>query len=132
MKILFISLFLLMSIAVLPTLSHAENRLNWNGKEINGWICDGNELKPKYGANSSNTWIYANGEIKPKYGANSSNTWVFNGKELKPKYGANSSNTWVLEGNKIKPKYGANSSNTINVGDAPILVIAGRTVLRLF
>lgn len=111
----------------------AEYRLNWNGREIKGWVCDGNELKPKFGANSSNTWIYtSNGEIKPKFGANSSNTWVFNGHELKPKFGTNSSNTWVLEGNKIKPKFGANSSNTWNVGNAPILVIAGAVVLRLF
>lgn len=113
-------------------LAHADQRLAWNGREINGWVCNGNELKPKIGATASNTWVYVNGEIKPKLGATASNTWIFNGKELKPKLGATASNTWVLAGNKLKPKIGANSSNTWDVGNAPILVIAGATVLRLF
>lgn len=129
--ILSIVLALVISCMAVST-AHAAQRLPWNGREIEGWVCDGNVLKPKHGANSSNTWIYANGVIKPKYGANSSNTWIFNGKELKPKYGANSSNTWVFDGKRIKPKYGANSYNTFEVGDAPLLVIAGATVLRLF
>lgn len=131
-KFLFVLLFFFISssLDILPT--YAEQHLQWNGREINGWVCDGKELKPKYGASAANTWIFSNGEIKPKYGANSSNTWIFNGKELKPKYGANSSNTWILDGNKIKPKYGANSSNTIDVGNAPILVIAGASALHLF
>lgn len=128
----FFLIFSLALILCMPGRSGAEERLAWNGKEIDGWLCDGKELKPKHGANSSNTWVYQNGEIKPKFGANSSNTWVFNGRELKPKFGANSSNTWILDGNKLKPKFGANSSNTWNVGTAPILVIAGKAVLRLF
>lgn len=42
------------------------------------WVCDGSELKPKSGANSSNTWILSGKEIKPKSGANSSNTYEAN------------------------------------------------------
>lgn len=110
----------------------ADMTLKWNGREINGWVSDGHELKPKHGASGSNTWIFDGREIKPKYGASSSNTWVFDGKELKPKYGASGSNTWVLDGDKIKPKFGANNSNTWRVGNAPILVIAGAVVLRLY
>ena len=59
----------------LASAASAEQRLKWNGREINGWICDGKELKPRSGATSSNTW---------------------------------------------------------DVGSAPILVIAGAVVLRLF
>lgn len=133
MKVLAVCLLFMGFYLFVAKPAHAEYRLNWNGREIKGWVCDGKELKPKSGANSSNTWVYtSNGEIKPKFGANSSNTWVFNGRELKPKFGANSSNTWVLDGNKFKPRFGANSSNTWEVGNAPILVIAGAVVLRLF
>ena len=91
--ILSIVLALVISCMAVST-AHAAQRLPWNGREIEGCVCDGNVLKPKHGANSSNTWIYANGVIKPKYGAN--------------------------------------SHNTFEVGDAPLLVIAGATVLRLF
>ena len=77
------------------------------------WVCDGRELKPKSGATSSNTWVW-------------------DGKELKPKNGASSSNTWVIDGRKAKPKIGAVSANTYDIGDAPILVVAGKLVLRLF
>lgn len=122
----------LCAITFYPRNAYAEQKLHWNGKFINGWVCDGVVLKPQFGANSSNTWIYKNGEIRPKFGANSSNTWIFKNGELRPKFGANSSNTWVLKGDKIKPKFGANSTNTWRVGDAPILVIAGAVVLRLF
>lgn len=38
-------------------------------------ICDGRELKPKYGSNFSNTWVFDGKEIKPKSGANNSNTY---------------------------------------------------------
>lgn len=107
-------------------------KLAWNGKEISGWVCDGRELKPKSGASFSNTWIFDGKEIKPKSGSSSSNTWAWNGKELKPKFNASSSNTWIVEGGKAKLKSGASSSNTWDVGDAPILVIAGAIVLRLY
>lgn len=106
--------------------------LRWNGREIDGWVCVNSELKPRSGATSSNTWILQGNEIKPKFGATSSNTWVRVGNEIRPKFGANSSNTWVLQGNTIKPKFGANSSNTWNVGDAPLLVIVGKVILKLF
>ena len=69
-------------------------RLNWNGREINGWVCDGKELKPKFGATNTNTWI--------------------------------------LDGAKMKPKFGATNANTWDVGNAPILVIAGAVVLHLY
>jgi hypothetical protein len=71
-------------------------------------------------------------EIKPKINASSSNTWVWDGKELKPKLGALSSNTWVVENKKARPKTGATSANTYDVGDLPILVIAGKLALRLW
>ena len=96
------------------------------------WVCDGSELKPKTGANSSNTWILSGKEIKPKTGANSSNTWLWDGKELKPKTSASSSNTWVIDRDKLKPKTSANSSNTYATNGQPILVIAGQLVLRLW
>lgn len=110
----------------------AQMRIQWNGKEINGWVCDGKTLKPKFGANGQNTWIFDGREIKPKFGATGSNTWVYDGREVKPKFGANSSNTWILDGSRFKPKFGANSSNTWDVGNAPILVIVGKAVLRLY
>lgn len=119
-------------LAAIPGLALAEQRLAWNGRDIRGWTCDGTVLKPRHGATSSNTWIYNGREIRPKSGANSSNTWIFDGRELKPKSGANSSNTWIISGGKARPKSGANSSNTWNVGNAPILVIAGALALRLF
>lgn len=123
-----------MAFAILLTAAqaYAMQALHWNGREIDGWVCSGNELKPKSGANSSNTWVLQGNEIKPKFGANSSNTWIRSGNEIKPKFGANSSNTWVLSGNTIKPKFGANSSNTWQVGSAPLLVIVGKVILRLF
>lgn len=96
------------------------------------WVCDGKELKPKSNPSSSNTWVFDGKEIKPKTNATSSNTWVWNGSELKPKNNSSSSNTWVIEGNKAKPKVNASSSNTYEVGASPILVIAGKLVLRLF
>ena len=43
------------------------------------WICNGAELKPKSGANSTNTWVMTGKEIKPKINASSSNTWVWDG-----------------------------------------------------
>lgn len=112
--------------------AHAEQKLAWNGREINGWVCDGRELKPKFGANMQNTWIFDGREIRPKTGANFGNTWIFDGRELKPKTGANFQNTWIIEGNKARPKTGANFKNTWNVGTAPILVIAGALVLHLY
>lgn len=106
--------------------------LAWNGKEISGWVCDGRELKPKSGASSSNTWVFDGKNIKLKSGGTSSNTWIWDGKELKPKSGASASNTWVIDGGKARPKTGSSASNTWDVGNAPILVIAGATVLRLY
>ena len=58
--------------------------------------------------------------------------WICNGAELKPKSGANSTNTWVVENKKARPKTGATSANTYDVGDLPILVIAGKLALRLW
>lgn len=104
-----------------------------NTIEIPGnWVCNGVELKPKSGANFSNTWVMSGKEIKPKTNALPSNTWVWDGKELKPKQRALSSNTWVIENKKAKPKSGATSANTYDVGDLPILAIAGKLVLRLW
>lgn len=54
--------------------------IKWNGKETDGgYIFDGKELKPKYGANSNNTWVIDGDKVKPKYGANSNNTYKTNG-----------------------------------------------------
>lgn len=110
----------------------AMQTLHWNGREIDAWICVNNELRPRSGATSSNTWILQGNEIRPKSGATSSNTWVRSGNEIRPKAGATSSNTWVLHGNTIRPKSGATSSNTWDVGNAPLLVIVGKVILRLF
>ena len=132
MKVLRIASLFLGIFLSIATVAFAEQHLAWNGREINGWLCDGKELKPKSGANSSNTWVFNGREIRPKSGANSSNTWVYDGRELKPKSGANSSNTWVIDGNRAKPKSGANSSNTWVIGNAPILAVAGALVLRLY
>lgn len=96
------------------------------------WLCNGSELKPKSGANSTNTWVISGKEIKPKANALSTNTWIWDGKELKPKQGAVSSNTWIIENKKAKPKAGATSANTYEVGDLPILAIAGKLALRLW
>lgn len=131
-KFCFYALLLSLGMVFFAQSARAEHQIFWNGKEINGWVCNGHELRPKIGANSSNTWIFTGSEIRPKTGATSSNTWIFNGSELRPKVGANSSNTWVLSGGKFRPKAGANSSNTWNVGNAPILVITGAAVLHLF
>lgn len=125
------------SLAILLTLfchleAWAMQRLHWNGREINGWICAANELKPKTGANSHNTWILAGNEIRPKAGATASNTWIKTGDEIRPKTGATASNTWVLHGSTLRPKTGANQSNTWDVGSAPLLVIVGKIILRLF
>jgi len=98
----------------------------------NSWVCTGGELKPKSGASLSNTWMLSGKEIKPKSGATLSNTWVWDGKELKPKSGATLSNTWVVSGGKVKPKSGATLSNTFEIGTLPILVVAGKLVLRLW
>lgn len=87
--------------------------LAWNGREINGWICSGDELRPRTGANSHNTWILRGNEIRLKAGGSPSGTWVRQGDEIRPKVGANSHNTW-------------------NVGNAPLLVIVGKVILRLF
>ena len=37
-------------------------KLNWNGKECDGWVWDGKELKPKYG-NSNNAFETNNAPI---------------------------------------------------------------------
>lgn len=132
LKLGFAVVLTLFVFALMPNLAFAEQSLSWNGKEIKGWVCDGKELKPKFGATSSNTWVFNGREIHPKSGANSSNTWIFDGKELRPKFGANSSNTWIIDGSKARPKFGATSSNTWKVGNAPILVIAGALVLHLY
>lgn len=57
---------------------------------------------------------------------------MWDGKELKPKIGALLSNTWVIDGRKEKPKNGPVSANTYDIGDTPILAIAGKLVLRLY
>ena len=101
-------------------------RLNWNGRELDGWVFDGKELKPKSGASSRNTYVWNGKELKPKSGASSSNSYVWTGKELKPKSGASSSNTWVIQSGKAKPKSGASSSNTWDYGTAPIPIVAGK------
>ncbi|CAD7288107.1 hypothetical protein [Campylobacter suis] len=88
-------------------------KINWNGRECDGWVWDGRELKPKNGATSSNTWIYERNELKPKNGATLSNTWI-------------------VQGDKVKPKNGANSSNTYDANGAPLPIIAGKVALRLF
>lgn len=110
----------------------AMQKLHWNGREIDGWICANNELKPRSGATSQNTWILQGNEIRPKSGATSGNTWVRAGNEIRPKSGATSSNTWILQGNTIRPKSGATSANTWDVGSAPLLVIVGKVILKLF
>lgn len=38
-------------------------KLQWNGKEISGWIFDGKELKPKRNATSANTWDVGNAPV---------------------------------------------------------------------
>lgn len=96
------------------------------------WVCNGRELKPKVGATSANTWMFDGKEIKPKVSATSANTWVWNGTELKPKVGASSANTWLVDGGKAMPKVGHSSANTFSVGTLPILVVAGKLVLRLW
>ena len=96
------------------------------------WVCDGRELKPKTGANSSNTWLFDGKEIKPKTGASNSNTWVWDGKELKPKTSSSPSNTWIIDGEKVKPKAGANSTNTYYIRRHPILVVTAQLALRLW
>jgi len=96
------------------------------------WACNGAELKLRNGATASTTWIFDGKEIKPKTGAVSGNTWLFDGKELRPKAGATSSNTWTVERDRIKPKSGATSTNTYEIGDLPILAVAGHLVLRLY
>ena len=82
-------------------------KLNWNGKECDGWVWDGKELKPKFGSSNA-AWIWDGKEFKPKYGSSNA-AWIFDGKELKPKYGS-SNNAWMISGGKAKPKYG-NSNN---------------------
>lgn len=131
-KLLHFLLIFLPIVLVMPNLTFAEQTLAWDGKEIRGWICDGRELKPKFGATPHNTYIFNGKEIKPKLGANSSNTWVYNGKELKPKIGANNQNTWIIDGITARPKIGANNYNTLNIGHAPILVIAGKLAFHLY
>lgn len=84
MRILFLALSLM---ALAATQAVAMQTLQWNGREIGGWICVVNELKPKTGANSSNTWILQGNEIRPKFGASSSNTWIRAGNEIRPKLG---------------------------------------------
>lgn len=118
--------------ALAPGDAFAERHLAWNGKEINGWICDGKVLKPKHGATDANTWVFTGREIRPKVGPSAATTWIFNGRELRPKVGAKPSNTWIIDGNKSCPKAGANDANTWDVGTAPILVIAGALVLHLY
>ena len=81
-------------------------KLNWNGKECDGWVWDGKELKPKYG--------------------NSNAAWTFDGKELKPKYGS-SNDAWVISGGKAKPKYGS-SNNAFETNNAPIPIIAAKII----
>lgn len=54
MKIIFI--LCIFAVLVFPVQAAARERLAWNGKEISGWVCDGKELKPKFGANNSNTY----------------------------------------------------------------------------
>lgn len=118
--------------ALTPGVAFTEQHLSWNGKEIKGWICDGKELKPKFGATAANTWVFTGREIRPKVGATVSNTWVFDGRELRPKTGATAANTWIITGNKARLKAGVNAANTWDVGTAPILVIAGALVLHLY
>ena len=67
-------------------------KLNWDGRSAGtgAWVYEGNELKPKYGANTHNTFEFDGEALKPKIGANPSNTFEFDGKKIKPKYGANS------------------------------------------
>lgn len=107
-------------------------KLDWNGKECDGWIFEKGELKPKRGASLSNTWVFDGKEFKPKIGASLSNTWVYDGKVIKPKINANSSNTWVYNGKEVMPKNGANSSNKWDIGTAPMAIVIGKIILRLF
>lgn len=132
MKKFLLSTVTLLIVALLAGEALAMQALRWNGREIDGWVCVGNELKPRVGATSANTWILQGNEIRPKSGATSGNTWVRSGNEIRPKSGATSSNTWILQGNTIRPKSGATSSNTWNVSDAPLLVIVGKVILKLF
>ena len=55
-------------------------KINWDGRSAgNGaWVYEGNELKPKYGVNSSNTWVIQGNVVKPDFGSNSSNTYDIN------------------------------------------------------
>ena len=43
-------------------------KINWDGRSAdNGaWVYEGNELKPKYGANTHNTFEFGGGALKPK------------------------------------------------------------------
>jgi hypothetical protein len=76
--------------------------------------------------------VFDGKEIRRKMGARASETWVWDGKELRRKMGARASDTWIVERNQVRPKMGANSKNTYDCGSESILVIAGKTALRLF
>ncbi|MFD0966630.1 hypothetical protein ACFQ02_07240 [Seminibacterium arietis] len=58
------------------------------------WVCDGNILKPKIGANSSNTWEKVADKIKPKFGATSRNTYDTNGYSILVVWGQLVLNLW--------------------------------------
>lgn len=45
-------------------------------------------------------WVYEGNELKPKYSANTHNTFEFGGEALKPKIGANPYNAFKLDGKK--------------------------------
>ncbi len=126
------TVILTLTLLLLATQAFAMQTLSWNGREINGWVCERNQLRPKYGANGRNTWIMEGNKIRPKIGSTSANTWVMAGNEIRPMMHATAKNTWILERGIFRPKVGANSSNTWRVGSAPPLVIVGKVILRLF
>jgi len=101
-------------------------KINWNGKECDGWVFDGKKLKPKSGATLSNSYEWTGKELKPASGATLKNTIVWDGKEAKPKSGASLSNTFVIDATKAKPKSGATLSNTIEICGAPIPVVIAK------